>query len=156
MKTRVTRVRPAGRGHAVTTLISSGGSLYRREVCAECPWRKDQPAGAFPPDAYRHSAATAYDAAFEKFGCHMSGGGRPATCAGFLIRQGAHNIGVRLALARGDIDPRELGATVPLYGSYRAMAVANGVPADDPALQPCRDDDQLIEPLTSPTCRPPG
>jgi hypothetical protein len=74
-----------------------------------------------------------------QFACHMSGSKKPATCAGFLLWGATHNIGFRLALATGKIDANELRETVPLHPSYRAMAEANGVQADDPTLARCRD-----------------
>ncbi len=69
----------------------------------------------------------------------MSGSEKPATCAGFLLRGATHNIGFRLAVATGKIDPNELRETVPLYRSYRAMAEANGVQPNDHTLERCRD-----------------
>jgi hypothetical protein len=74
-----------------------------------------------------------------QFACHMSGSVKPATCAGFLLRGATHNIGFRLALITGKINPNEIRDTVPLHHSYRAMAIANGVASDDPALQHCHD-----------------
>ena len=142
-KTRVTRTRLAGDHHAVNTLLSSQSLGYRREVCDECPFRLDAKIGEFPAEAYRYSAHTAYDAAMETFACHMSGKDYPKTCAGFLLTQGIHNIGVRLSLSKGAIDLNELRTTEPLYENYRQMAIANGVSPDDPVLQNCRDDAQL-------------
>ena len=73
------------------------------------------------------------------FACHMAGADQPLTCAGFLLSSSAdHNLSVRLArIRRGgleDIHPGE----AQLFSSYRAMAEANGVPADDPVLEACR------------------
>jgi hypothetical protein len=66
--TRITRRRLDGPRHAVISIITSGGrAAYRREPCAECPWRVDQ-VGAFPAEAFRLSAPTAYDAAMSKRG----------------------------------------------------------------------------------------
>jgi len=74
-----------------------------------------------------------------QFACHMSGSAKPATCAGFLLRGATHNIDFRLAVITGKIGPDDLRETVPLHPSYRAMAKANGVSPDDPALERCRD-----------------
>ena len=137
-RAQVVAIKPAGRDHQVVTIEGGSGS-YRRVVCEECPWRLDQ-TGKFPPDAFRHSANTAYDQSMHQFACHMSGSEKPATCAGFLLRGSAHNIGFRLAVSEGKIDPLAIQETVPLHPSYRAMAAANGVPPDDPALERCRDD----------------
>lgn len=137
---KVTQTRMAGTDHAVITLEGGTTGAYRREPCRGCPWRVDN-TGLFPAEAFRHSAPTAYDAAFHTFACHESGSKSPATCAGFLLRNSANNIGVRLAVSGGRIDPSQVtDGGHELHESYRAMAIANGVPADDPAIEPCRDD----------------
>jgi hypothetical protein len=103
----------------------------------------DSPIGAFPAEAYHHSAPTAYDMAGETFACHMAGVPKTQTCAGFLLAQGVHSLGARLMMARGELDLRNVRRTVPTYRTYREMAVANGVDPDDPVLRACRDDGQL-------------
>ena len=121
-------------------LTAEGGpGGYRRQPCPQCPWRRDAPIGAFPAEAYRLSAETAYDLSTHQFACHMSGSEKPATCAGYLLRGSAHNMATRLALSRGAINPGEVSSDVDLYDSYREMAEANGVDPDDPTLAPCRD-----------------
>lgn len=139
-RAKVLAVRPAGPEHAVVTVggAKEGSYRYRREPCPECPWRKDAPIGAFPAEAFRISADTAYDQAQRAFACHMSGSDRAATCAGFLLRGAEHNIGVRIRYACGDIEPDSITSDVELYDNYRDMAVANGVAPDDPKLGPCR------------------
>jgi hypothetical protein len=140
-RTRVIRRRNAGRRHAVVSVLTTGRDkhAFRKEPCEECPWRVDQ-VGAFPAQAFRHSAATAYDAAMSCFGCHMSKHTAPATCAGFLLSEGAiHNLLVRIGMAAGRLDLDAVHSDVPLFPSYRLMAIANGVAPDDPVLEPCRD-----------------
>jgi hypothetical protein len=138
-RARVTARTIAGAGHAVTA-VEGGDGGYMRSPCRQCPWRRDLPTGVFPAEAFRISADTAYDMSTHAFACHMSGTERPKACAGFLLRGAKHNLGVRLALAFGRIDPRLVGdGGLPLYDGYRAMAEANGVAPDDPALRPCRD-----------------
>jgi len=134
----------AGPDHAVVTVTSSKGDslTHARRVCGECPWRLDAPIGAFPAEAYRHSATTAYDMAPNTFACHMAGIDRPTTCAGFLLANSVHNLAVRLAAMTGRISFDAIEATADLYPSYRAMAEANGVAPDDPALARCRADDE--------------
>lgn len=127
--------------HAVVS-VTNDKKLYRREPCEECPWRKDAPIGAFPPDAYIRSANTAYDMSKHTFACHMSGKDKPASCAGFLLRGANHNMNYRLALAFGHVEPDEIHSDVELYDSYRDMAVANGVDPDHPALKLCRSNDE--------------
>lgn len=127
-------VHPVGADHQVVTV--NGNGTYRREPCAECPWRRDAPRGEFPAEAYRHSANTAYDMSTHVFSCHMSGPGKPATCAGFLMRGAEHNLSVRMK--RGMSDLLDVSSSVPLYDDYREMAEANGVDPNDPALAGCR------------------
>lgn len=139
-RARITSRRDCGDGqHRVVSLASKGPFIHRRQPCEHCPWRSDLPPGTFPAQAYRHSANTAADAAFSTFACHMSGSRQPAVCAGFLLRNAEHNLGVRLAVNTGRYDPAGVSdGGFPLYDSYRAMAIANGVAADDPALAQCR------------------
>ena len=133
----VTRTRPAGPEHQVVT-VAGGRGTYRRWPCGGCPWRVDQ-TGMFPAEAFVHSAETAYDLSTHTFACHESGTEHPAICAGFLLHGADHNLIVRMRSANGRID---LGAVhddgFELHVDYVAMAVANGVAADDPALTRCR------------------
>lgn len=86
------------------------------------------------------SARVAYDMAESVFACHDTRVvEKAAICAGFLLRGAAHSLAIRLAYLRGQIDPGSISdAGLALHKSYRAMAVANGVAGDDPALAPCR------------------
>ena len=102
---KVVAVRPAGlnaygEDHQVLT-VTGGTGKYRRKPCANCPWRTDA-VGEFPAEAFRHSANTAYDMSLHKFGCHSAKKTDPATCAGFLLRGGAHK--------RAGIKHRQQGA----------------------------------------------
>lgn len=109
--------------------------------CAECPWRRDVPPGKFPPERFRALADCAYDMGRQVFACHMSKEGEEFACAGFLLQSAAHNLSVRLALARGDFR-QDVNSPYVLYATYREMAAANGVKRNDPALKQCRDDGQ--------------
>jgi Family of unknown function (DUF6283) len=133
----ITAVKMAGPDHAVLT-VKGGGAGYRREPCGGCPWRVDQ-IGAFPAEAFRHSANTAEDMAQHAFSCHESGAEKPATCAGFLLRGALHNMLARLRWGRGDWAEGLSDGGHELFRSYRAMAEANGVAADDPALARCHE-----------------
>ena len=88
-----------------------------------------------------HSAGTAYDMATSTFACHQAGASRPRMCAGFLLRGAEHNLTVRLAKIRGELTRQPTSGGHPLHASYAAMAIANGVPADHPALASCRSDE---------------
>lgn len=137
-QTEIINTRPAGQDHQVVTVVG-GTSGYRRKPCKGCPWVIAN-TGSFPAEAFRHSAPTAYDMAQSKFGCHESGADRPATCAGFLLRNADNNMKIRLQKMRGDLDMGQVQDDGrPLHASYRAMAVANGVDPSDPVLRLCRD-----------------
>lgn len=107
---------------------------YCRTPCPECPWRKDVAPGQFPAERFRVLAATAYDLAITMFACHKSPEGKEFACAGFILNGATHNLGFRLSR----IDWRAVNCGFPLHENYRAMAIANGVDADDPVLRPCR------------------
>lgn len=137
MTTKITHIRPAGPFDQVVT-VEGGSGAFRTTPCPGCPWLKAND-GSFPAQAFVHSASTAYDMAERRFGCHESGARKPATCAGFLLRGAEHNLAVRLDLIRGRIQTEHLSdGGKPLHDSYKAMACANGVPADHPALVHCR------------------
>jgi hypothetical protein len=145
VQAKITKRRLAGQDHAVIT-VEGGGHRYRREPCATCPWRLDA-VGEFPAEAFRHSAVTGTDGAkllavgldeaTHTFACHSSGSDKPATCAGYVLN-GHDAIGWRIALVQGWFDPKQVSSDVPLFESYFDMAVANGVPPDDPALDGCK------------------
>jgi hypothetical protein len=137
MNVRVTQIRPADWNHQVVT-VEGGKGLYRKEPCGGCPWRCDN-VGEFPAEAFRHSAHTAYDMAQETFGCHESGSDKPAMCAGFLLRGADNNLSVRLKQMQKKLRMDELSdGGHELHDSYAAMAIANGVGADEEVLQACR------------------
>ena len=118
--------------------------LYQRTPCAECPWRTDVAPGRFTPERYVELAKTAYDAAWVQFACHKSPEGQEFGCAGWVLMSAMHNIGARFSMSEGRLNPAEISSPYPLYPTYRALAIANGVPADHPALVPCRDDGQTV------------
>jgi hypothetical protein len=117
--------------------MNSSAIKYAVMPCKNCPWRTDVPPGEFPPERYIALAHTAYDMARQVFACHKSPEGEEHACAGFLLQSSAHNLTLRLAGHAFDVKSHH-----PLYPNYRALAVANGVPADHPALSRCRDDGQ--------------
>ena len=135
--TTITQIRPAGIDHQVVT-VEGGGGNYRRTPCADCPW-KTSATGVFPAEAFKLSAHTAYDMSSEIFGCHQSGSTNPATCAGFLLRGGDHNLAVRLGFMSGKYLDDVSDGGHALHADYRSMAQTNGVDVDDPVLTPCRE-----------------
>lgn len=140
-----------GDGEWGVLTVRGGGKGYRTKPCEPggkptCPWLREAPTGFFPPEAFQHSANTAYDRSDHVFGCHTSSPDNPLTCAGFLLRGAAHNFAVRM---HGP-DPDTIHSDRPLYESYQEMAIANGVSPDDPALALCRSNgsDHDIDPRT--------
>lgn len=138
-RARVTRISPADRTNQVLSLVGGANATYRRSGCSGCPWRVDQ-TGTFPAEAFRISASTSYDGAFEMFACHEAGAAKPVTCAGFLLQNSVNNIGARIKGIAGGAD---CCSDVELFPSYREMAIANGVASDDPALARCRADNEI-------------
>lgn len=136
MAAHITNIRPADANNQVVT-VEGGSGAYRRQPCAKCPWRIDA-VGEFPAEAFRHSANVAHDMAQTTFGCHESGSVKPATCAGFLLRGADHNLAVRLRQRTENFSASVSDGGHALHDSYRAMAIANGVPADDAAIAECR------------------
>ncbi|MDO8039475.1 DUF6283 family protein [Janthinobacterium sp. SUN137] len=136
MTAHITNIRPADANNQVVT-VKGGSGGYRRRPCAKCPWRVDA-VGEFPAEAFRHSAHTAHDMSQTTFGCHESGSAKPAICAGFLLRGADNNLAVRLRQRTEKFSVTVGDGGHALHESYRAMAIANGVPADDAAIVECR------------------
>ena len=106
--------------------------------CQECPWKRESPVGHFPPERYAKLAQTACDMERKIFQCHQTSDGKPLVCAGFLERGADHNLTIRLAYMRGEIEKKDRSGGYHLYEDYREMAIANGVPSDHPSLAQCR------------------
>ena len=130
----VSNCRPAGPDHQVVT-VTGPSRGYRKIPCGGCPWRQDNDK-TFPAEAFLHSANTAYDMATHEFACHESGVKGAHTCAGFILQGSDHNLSARLKRIQGSY--QDVNSPVPLHDSYRAMAIANGVPESHEALQACR------------------
>lgn len=103
----------------------------RTETCAECPWRRDVAVGRFPPERYVSLRETCTQGFNNLFACHKTAEGHETVCVGYLLVDGLNNFRVRLAVIRGQYDPKTLKASGPLYDSFQEMAMANGVVWDD-------------------------
>lgn len=136
MAREIVKVRPAGPEHQVLTVEGHFGG-YRKNPCGGCPWRVDRTC-SFPAEAFEHSASTSFYMAVPVFACHESGVQGGHTCAGFILRGADHNLTMRLGYVTGKYKPDVTDGGLELYDSYRAMAVANGVASDSPALVQCR------------------
>lgn len=109
--------------------------------CDECPWRKDQPAGRFPPERYealrptsqtRASGTAPYGAPM--FACHKTAEGKEIACAGWLAVEGAGHLTVRVAVVQGalDQDALSIGEDWPeLHESFAELARVNGAEVED-------------------------
>lgn len=138
---KVLQVHPVNEDHQVVSFKSTS-KAYRREPCPGCPWKVSN-TGNFPAGAFEVSARTAYDMSPHVFACHESGQEKSATCAGFLLRNSVNNMGVRLGLMRGKYDLSQVSdGGHELFPSYKAMAIANGVPEEAECLKQCRSDDE--------------
>lgn len=111
---------------------------HRQQPCSNCPWRRDSPAGEFPPERYEALAATAGRRGAEAgltapiFACHKSPEGHARACAGWLAQVGTDHLGIRLAIVTGRLPGEVLrpGTGWPeLFDSYEEMAARNGVEA---------------------------
>jgi hypothetical protein len=109
---------------------------HRDTPCANCPVRRDSPAGEFPPERYVALRATAGTAGNEVglnapiFACHKSSDGNPMACAGWLAQFGYEHLGIRLAVATGRLPAESLQPRPgwpPLFDTYDEMAARNGV-----------------------------
>jgi hypothetical protein len=143
-KPKVIKRTKADKNNEVVSVLHSN-YRYRRTPCEECPWKKSSPRRAFPAEAFRISARTAYDMSESEFSCHMSGVGKPTTCAGFILSGSDHNLCSRKARVFGNLDMSQIHSEEPLYETYRHMAEANGVDPNDPVLAPCRPTKKDLE-----------
>ncbi|HEY2201099.1 MAG TPA: DUF6283 family protein [Solirubrobacteraceae bacterium] len=84
----------------------------KRLPCASCPWRVDAHADAIP--GFNLALAEELDRTLSDqlgapmMACHGSHQDREVICVGWLWRYGWDNIGVRLKLMRGDLQPEDL------------------------------------------------
>lgn len=100
---------------------------HRQFPCAECPWRKDTSAGQFPQHRYEALERTVGCPGEEAgiyapmFACYKSAEGQEQACAGWLAVSGIYHLGVRLAVASGNLDAAVLtpGTDWPeLFSNY--------------------------------------
>jgi hypothetical protein len=86
----------------------------RKRPCEECPWRKDTPAGQFPPERYvalrNTTGSPGQEAGIQApmFACHKSSDDETMPCAGWLASVGHYHLGVRIHLAQGAIPPEAM------------------------------------------------
>lgn len=97
--------------------------------CDECPWRKDVPTGKFSEERFRDLRSSVEQGFGKMFACHKSPEEDPRACVGYVMNQvgdsNPQNFNLRLALARGKIEPEKMTLTGPQYATYDEMADAN-------------------------------
>lgn len=97
--------------------------------CSECPWRKDVPTGAFSAERFEVLRSSVEEGFGRMFACHKSPESDKRACVGYVLNQvnttGPENFNLRIALARGKIEPEKMTLTGPQYESYDEMAEAN-------------------------------
>lgn len=106
---------------------------YRTRPCRDCPWRRDAPAGRFPPERYAALADTSGTPGREVgltapvFACHLTQEGREKACAGWLAVAGVYHLGIRYAIALRRLPERVLtpAADWPeLFTDYAEMSAS--------------------------------
>ncbi|MFD0692449.1 DUF6283 family protein [Actinomadura fibrosa] len=75
------------------------GHRFHEEPCRRCPWRRTL--RCLSAQVFCSSAATSYDQAVRRFGCHASDRTVPTACPGFPLNG-----------AGDDLQPREIGTTL--------------------------------------------
>jgi hypothetical protein len=82
-----------------------------RRPCDECPWRKDAEPGRFLPERWEALRATSLNPENGEhpglgdplFACHKTPEEAERACAGWLAREGAEHVTVRLSVAMGHL-----------------------------------------------------
>lgn len=107
--------------------------MFGRQVrpCVNCPWRTDVAPGEFEQERYealrascRHAETVQAPFGAPMFACHKSPDGGEFACAGWLAVEGVNHLGVRLAVARGELPAEALQPGTdwpPLFPSYEEM-----------------------------------
>lgn len=108
---------------------------YRRYPCRECPFRRDVEPGQFTAERFTALADTVGRPGAEAhlgapmFACHKTPEGKEQACAGWLAVCGSEHIGVRVAVAWGELPAESLapGDGWPeLFTTYDEMAERQG------------------------------
>lgn len=108
----------------------------QKRPCVNCPFRTDVEPGEFPHERYavlrescRHEQTVQAPIGAPMFACHKSPEGGEFCCAGWLAVEGHNHIGVRLAVACGELPPEALSPRADwpeLFDTYEAMAERQG------------------------------
>ncbi len=111
---------------------------FVKKPCKNCPWKRSSKAGGedipnFSIEMMRDLKKTTFeadchpnerDALRPVFACHDTKEGKEATCAGYVARDGKHNITVRFLAASDNVDLRpiiEAAEENELYNDFHEM-----------------------------------
>ena len=112
---------------------SCGRARQRNTPCRDCPWQRSATPGQFTVERYVSLIPTAQQGFSAIFACHMTPEGGEVACAGYLAVAGATSLRVRFGVVEGAFDLGAIDRAVEdgefpeMYGSFAAMAEANGV-----------------------------
>lgn len=89
------------------------------------------PVGKFPLERYEKLRASVQQGFGAMFACHRTPECDKRACVGYVVNQvygpgrGPQNLNLRMALARGNIDPEKMTITGPQFLDYEDMVEAN-------------------------------
>lgn len=97
-----------------------------RKPCTSCPYRKDHPPGVWAKEEYEKLRDYDDNTAYGIFLCHQTNAsGVPTACKGWTT-VAQDSVAVRMGIAKGTLDPKEVYADcgVELHASGNAAADA--------------------------------
>lgn len=122
-----------------------------RSPCVSCPYRRDVPSGIWHDSEYEKIVpfdADTFSQPPATFLCHQSDG---SLCRGWLDCHGDTLLGLRLSVAKGEVDADALrraleeGPAVPVFGSAAEAAEHGRRDIDAPGDDACR----LVDKITT-------
>lgn len=119
--------------------------------CESCPYRRDVPSGVWSADEYeklREYDGQGFEQPLSVFQCHQNerSDDRARLCAGWVACHGQDLIGLRIAVARGRMDPKVLEYTtdVPVFASGTEAADHGEADIDSPGEDACALVDKIV------------
>lgn len=110
--------------------------------CESCPYRRDVPSGVWAENEYR--SLERYDEEMwaqppALFQCHQNdqASGAARMCAGWVATHGDQLLGLRVAVAKGRVDPAVLSYTtdVPVFASGTEASEHGRAEIDEPSYE---------------------
>ena len=115
-----------------------------RSPCVSCPYRRDVPSGIWDESEYEKIVPFDRDTFAQPpatFLCHQANG---SLCRGWLDCHGDQLLGLRLSMAKGEVDPDAVaraldeGPAVPVFDSAAEAAQHGRRDIDEPSDDACR------------------